>query len=253
MLGDFNRKLRNRLSEGDWLPICRTVRDQHRIAISFDDGPSPNTTPAILELLDRYNATAAFFLCGERAERYPNLVQDIAAKGHAIYSHGYWHHRMDTVSPDAFARDLTRTEVILSRFRATPSPYLLRLPYGSGHDMARVHRQLRAWRDDVQIAHWGHSFEDWTLADDCDTLTTLQARCEDTVTAALADQRFGGSILLLHEDAIGGKAALSGAIAPLLLASLLRGLESTGIKTTTISPAARRGALLRFVRFTAVR
>lgn len=253
MLGNLNQKLRSRWSDGDWLPICTTVGDQNLIAISFDDGPSPNTTPAILDSLSQFDATAAFFLCGERAERYPGLVRDIAAQGHAIYSHGYCHHRMDRLSPDAFLRDLTRTEAVLSRFRPTPSPYLVRLPYGSGHDIARVHAQLRAWRDDVQIAHWGHSFEDWTLADDCDTLTALRTRCDNAVVDALVDRQFGGSILLLHEDAIGGKAALSGAIAPILLASLLRGIARYGIRTTTIRPRGGHAALRRFVRFTAVR
>ncbi|PTW44212.1 polysaccharide deacetylase [Sphingomonas faeni] len=253
MIGNLNRKLRNRLSDGDWLPICTTVGGQNAIAISFDDGPSPCTTPTILHLLARFDATAAFFLCGERAERYPSLVEDIAAQGHAIYSHGYWHQRMDEMSPDAFARDLARTEAVLARFRPTPSPYILRLPYGSGHDSARVHAQLRSWRDDVQIAHWSHSFEDWTLADNCDSHATLQIRCDDAIVTALADRGFGGSILLLHEDAIGSASALSGAIAPLLLAALLRGIARYGIKTTTISASTDCSTLSRFVRFKAVR
>ncbi|WP_380784268.1 polysaccharide deacetylase family protein [Sphingomonas sp. R86520] len=252
MISDLNRKLRSRWSDGDWLPICRTAPGKNLIALSFDDGPSPNTTPEILEILDRFNATAAFFLCGERAERYPKLVQDIAMNGHAIYSHGYRHKRMDELSPDDFMRDLARTEAILARARPAPSPYLVRLPYGSGHDSARVHAQLSAWRDDIQIAHWSHSFDDWTLADNCSTITALQTRCDSTVIAALEDPRFGGSILLLHEDAIGAEAPLSGAIAPIVLTSLLRGFARYGIKTTTIRPSTGRRTLSRFVRFTAV-
>lgn len=253
MIGTLNRKLRKRLSDGDWLPVRSGIGDPNAVAITFDDGPSPSTTPFILDILDRFEATAGFFLCGDRAERHPDLVDAIAARGHAIYSHGYAHHRMDQLSPDAFVADLVRTEAVLARFRPTPSPYLIRLPYGSGHDVAAVHAQLRAWRDDVQIVHWGLSINDWTLADDCAGIADVAARCDAAVRMAVEDKRFGGTILLLHEDAIGATAALSAAIAPLVLETLLRAIAPLGIKTATIPASASQPALARFVRFAAVR
>lgn len=69
------------LSEADWRS------GQKRIAITFDDGPDPDTTPQILQVLAEYQIPATFFLIGERALQHPEIVQQIATSGHGIGNH----------------------------------------------------------------------------------------------------------------------------------------------------------------------
>jgi len=77
---------------GFFLPILsRGSRRSPRVALSFDDGPDPAVTPAVLDLLDRHGLKAAFFLVAAKAEANPDLVRDILARGHEIGSHS-WHH-----------------------------------------------------------------------------------------------------------------------------------------------------------------
>lgn len=63
----------------------------HGIALTFDDGPHPQGTPRMLEILERASVRATFFLVGEQVERRPALAAEIAAAGHEIAFHGYRH------------------------------------------------------------------------------------------------------------------------------------------------------------------
>jgi len=64
---------------------------KNQVWITLDDGPDPQTTPALLDVLDRYQSKAGFFLIGDKARRYPELVQEIAKRGHLIGNHSQTH------------------------------------------------------------------------------------------------------------------------------------------------------------------
>jgi len=66
-------------------------RMENAIYLSFDDGPDPDSTPALLELLERHAVKATFFCLGKPAERHPELVEQIRAMGHTVAAHGYEH------------------------------------------------------------------------------------------------------------------------------------------------------------------
>ncbi len=66
--------------------ICRT-NSARKLAITFDDGPNPAITPKLLDLLDRYNAKATFFVIGRYVRECPELVQETVARGHEIGNH----------------------------------------------------------------------------------------------------------------------------------------------------------------------
>jgi peptidoglycan-N-acetylglucosamine deacetylase len=75
-----------------FLPIIsRGVKGVTGVALTFDDGPDPEVTPRVLELLARHGVTATFFVTGARAERYPELIRAILAGGHAVGNHSYSH------------------------------------------------------------------------------------------------------------------------------------------------------------------
>src|SRR4029453_3460443 len=115
-----------------------------------------------------------------------------------VYAHGYSHVRVDTLSDAAALDEIVRTEDLLSRFRPAPSPYLVRLPYGSGHSQARIHRLLRDWRDDCQIAHWSCNPQDFRLAEGCGNQTQLEEKCNRAVSQIISDPRVNGKAILLH-------------------------------------------------------
>ncbi|RJQ85401.1 MAG: polysaccharide deacetylase family protein [Desulfobacteraceae bacterium] len=75
-----------------FLPIIsKGRRDRAAVALTFDDGPDPVSTPLLLDLLDRHQAKATFFVTGKRARRHPHLVAEILARGHTIGNHTYSH------------------------------------------------------------------------------------------------------------------------------------------------------------------
>jgi peptidoglycan-N-acetylglucosamine deacetylase len=75
-----------------FLPIIsRGKKGAEGVALTFDDGPDPEVTPRLLELLTRHGVTATFFVTGVRAERYPELIRAILAGGHAVGNHSYSH------------------------------------------------------------------------------------------------------------------------------------------------------------------
>jgi len=88
--------------------------------LTFDDGPHPATTPALLEVLARHRAKATFFLIGERAVAYPTLVADIVAAGHELGNH-LWSDRPSVLLPLPTLRaELARTGQELARHASVP-------------------------------------------------------------------------------------------------------------------------------------
>lgn len=77
---------------GFFLPIVsRGRRGEHGVALTFDDGPDPEITPRLLDLLDEHRACATFFVSGEKAARHPDIIREIVARGHSIGNHSYSH------------------------------------------------------------------------------------------------------------------------------------------------------------------
>ena len=79
-----------------------------RIALTIDDGPDPDVTPRVLDLLDRYDARATFFCIGDLARRHPRWIEAIVARGHAIENHSQRHRHVLAVGRRAAARDRGR-------------------------------------------------------------------------------------------------------------------------------------------------
>ena len=105
-----------------------------RLALTFDDGPNPRETPRLLDLLDDYEAKATFFLIGRWAAREPELVREIADRGHAIGNHTYTHPTMPLHSAGMLREDLARCRWAVERagvtFSQVDGAMLMRPPYG---------------------------------------------------------------------------------------------------------------------------
>jgi len=107
--------------------IYRVRVDRPLVALSFDDGPHPTFTPQVLDILQRYDARATFFLIGERALRYPELVARIKTGGHEVGNH-YYRDCSTFIHSDAeFLRYLRQTEEAIGPME---EPKLFRAPGG---------------------------------------------------------------------------------------------------------------------------
>lgn len=105
-------------------------RDRAEVALTFDDGPNPETTPRVLSRLAAAGAPATFFLVGKKVERHPELVRDIVQAGHHVGLHGYDHDRLFSLRrPAHVAADVRRSQAVLERAGA-PLPTLFRPPIG---------------------------------------------------------------------------------------------------------------------------
>lgn len=105
-------------------------RTSAEVALTFDDGPCPETTPRALERLAAANVRATFFLVGRKAEQHPQLVRDIVSAGHEVGLHGYEHDRLFSLRGPAHVKaDIARSQDVLERAGA-PRPNLFRPPIG---------------------------------------------------------------------------------------------------------------------------
>jgi peptidoglycan-N-acetylglucosamine deacetylase len=105
-------------------------RTRPELALTFDDGPSPLTTPRVLSQLAAAGVRATFFLVGKKAAQHPALVRDIVQAGHEVGLHGFEHDRLFSLrSPGHVARDVLRAQAVLQQAGA-PLPTLFRPPIG---------------------------------------------------------------------------------------------------------------------------
>lgn len=101
-----------------------------KIALTFDDGPHPEYTLEVLDILERFNAKATFFCIGKNAEQYPNILKAIIEKGHDIGNHSYTHDTwIDFSSSNTWQEEIQKTDNIIENITGE-KPQLFRPPYG---------------------------------------------------------------------------------------------------------------------------
>lgn len=153
------------------------------VALTFDDGPHPRGTPAVLEALAAAGAQATFFLVGEQVRREPALAAEIVAAGHAVALHGDRHRLQLRLPPRALAHDLDRGHTTIAEATGV-APQHYRPPFGifSPAGLALVRR--RGWAP-LLWSRWGH---DWRLH-----------RTPGQIAAELTERLAPGDVLLLHD------------------------------------------------------
>jgi peptidoglycan/xylan/chitin deacetylase (PgdA/CDA1 family) len=134
--------------------VIRVETEEPAIALTFDDGPHPVETPAVLELLERFAARATFFLVGERAAKQQELVRRMGAAGHAVGNHSWDHSSFRHLPSPARREQLRRTDEALG---SAGDSGLFRPPYGEQGLAAR----LDAMRRDYKVVLWDVVAEDW--------------------------------------------------------------------------------------------
>jgi peptidoglycan/xylan/chitin deacetylase (PgdA/CDA1 family) len=163
------------------LGIQRTVSGG--VALTFDDGPHPEGTPAVLEVLDQADMKATFFVVGEQVERRPALVAEIAARGHLVALHGYRHRPQPALRGRAVEEDLARgCAAIEAATGAHPGWH--RPPYGL-YSPAGLEAARAMGLNPLLWSRWG---KDWRR------LTT-----PERIAARAGTNLRPGDVILLHD------------------------------------------------------
>ncbi|QXP83271.1 polysaccharide deacetylase family protein [Methylococcus sp. Mc7] len=188
------------------------------VAITLDDGPDPEVTPQVLDILEAYGAKATFFCVGRKVREHAVLCAEMAARGHALENHSYSHrHTFSLCGLRGFERELHLAQEALTAASGTP-PRFFRAPAG-----------LRNPLLDPVLARLGLSLVSWTRRG-FDT----RSRQPQRVLAALTRQLRAGDILLLHDGNAartdGGRAVILEVLPPLLEAIRERRLHPVTLR-----------------------
>lgn len=149
-------------------------------ALTFDDGPDPEFTPRLLDVLARHRAHATFFMLGENARKYPDIVSRVAAEGHAIGNHSWDHPSLPLLTRHERQEQIRACAAVIEPLGGLR---LFRPPYGHQSLSSR----LDALRLGYQVVAWNVVAEDW-LDHDADWTANL-----------LHEQIAPGSVVLLHD------------------------------------------------------
>jgi len=201
-----------------WPALRRPLGVQDRtstgagVGLTFDDGPHPRGTPAVLEALAEHGHRATFFLVGEQVARHPGVAGEIVAAGHEIGLHCHRHRNLLRLGPRQVRDELDRaTGVIEDATGRLPSLY--RPPYGI-LSVSALAWARRAGMRPVLWTHWGR---DWEAHATPESIASSALRSIDP-----------GSVVLLHDaDYYGAPGCWWGMVAA--LPRILERLESLGL------------------------
>lgn len=162
-----------------------TVRGEksNSIYLTYDDGPDPNVTPKLLELLKAKNAKATFFLVGEKIEASPELVNQIIAHGHSIGNHSYDHKRFHELRLATQVDQIIKTNNLIEKITGAECK-LFRAPHGK----LSFPLFLKLIKLGITSVHWSKDSMDWN-------------RNGEQVISYLAKEPIKNKdIVLLHDD-----------------------------------------------------
>ncbi len=153
------------------------------VAITFDDGPDPAYTPAILDILASYDVKATFFMVGRHVEMYPDIARRIVAEGHDIGNHTHTHRSLVPLHPDKVLEEIILCEEIIESVTGQ-RPYFFRPPRGVYSQAVRDIAVARQYT----IVLWSISSKDWREAS------------SRSITRSILENVRGGDILLFHDS-----------------------------------------------------
>jgi peptidoglycan/xylan/chitin deacetylase (PgdA/CDA1 family) len=152
-------------------------------ALTFDDGPHPQGTPAVLEILAAAAVPATFFLVGEQVRRDPALAREIVAAGHTVGLHCDRHRNLLRLTPGQMRADVDRAQATIEDVTGVAIG-LYRPPYGAISPPALRLARRRGWRT-LLWSHWGRDWE--------------QRATPESIARRVTDGVGAGAVLLLHD------------------------------------------------------
>jgi peptidoglycan/xylan/chitin deacetylase (PgdA/CDA1 family) len=179
-----------------WLFVVRGP-EQGAVYLTFDDGPHPEHTPALLDVLKEQGARATFFVVGQEAERHPEIVRRMRSEGHLVGHHSWSHSDPGRTTARQLVDEVRRTRKLLAVLLGEASN-LFRPPHGK----LTVAKLLRLWRDRQTVVLWNTDTRDFA--------------CQSSDEFAAFFRRNplrGGDVVLMHDNRPHAPARLAGVIA----------------------------------------
>lgn len=191
--------------------------DDPGIALTFDDGPNPHATPAILDALGTAGVRATFFVLGRHVDRWPSLVQRMLDEGHVVANHGYHHRKLTFRSREYVTEDIAMGTAAIARVSGT-RPRLFRAPHG--------HRN--PWVSSIARAH-GQRTVGWTLG-----VWDTSRPGADVIASRVVRGARARTIVLLHDgdgyDELGDRMQTAHA-----LPAIVHGLRARGFSFAALA------------------
>lgn len=180
------------------------------VALTFDDGPDPELTPQLLDVLQVYNAPATFFVEGANVHAYPAIVEREADEEHGVGNHSYDHANLLGLSNEQVRRQIRGTTEELEQIGI--EPVLFRPPYGA-HD-ARIDAIVE--EEGLTLTLWSYSADprDWDTPDG-------EGKPAAEVCEAVVEKARARDLILLHDRLTGTVEAVS---------CIIRGLRARGLE-----------------------
>lgn len=195
------------------------------VAITLDDGPDPQVTPLVLDMLREAGATASFFLIARKAEQHPGLVARMVAEGHSVENHSWAHsHSFAFSGPGRFRAEIGRAQETLARL-AGEAPRFFRAPAGMRNPLL-----------EPVLQSLGLPLTSWTRRG-FDTVNRDPAKVAERLLGNQGERLAPGDILLLHD----GHAATAPDGRPVILAVLPRVLAAC--RRRGLQPVSLRQAM----------
>jgi peptidoglycan/xylan/chitin deacetylase (PgdA/CDA1 family) len=210
---------RSRWLGPNMLRLPEASRRRREVALTFDDGPDADITPRVLDLLDRYRAKASFFCVGEKAAAHPEVVREIARRGHSVENHSMRHSgSFGFLGLRGLRAELSQAQDAIASAAGRP-PTFFRAPMGIRNPFL-----------DPVVAQLGLTYVTWTRRG-FDTV----ARRPQVVLQRLLRNLAAGDILLLHDRRTGS------ATPPVLevLPPLLEKIRADGLTVVSLPMAMR--------------
>ena len=140
----------------DWVVQTRGPRKGDVRYLTFDDGPNPDYTARVLDVLAAHGARASFFLVGQNVERYPDLVTRMVAEGHRLGNHSYSHSIFSEISRSDQMTEIARTDALLAEFDGCP-----RHPFRPPRGVFSPTLLLRLVRAGRTLTYWSYDSLDY--------------------------------------------------------------------------------------------
>ncbi|GEM_PF-1397069 len=198
-----------------WGEVVRGNASEKIIALTFDAGAGIASVDSILEELNEHGITSTFFLTGQFAEKYPEIVKRIAAFGHELGNHSYSHPNFVESGVGKLARELEKTESIVQGLTGISTKPYFRFPYGARN------KELIS-----QVNELGYLSVYWTI----DSLDWMSQETPDSIRARVVSKASPGAVVLMHCNSPQQKEALP---------PIISELKSEGYKFVTLTEALK--------------
>lgn len=160
-----------------------------QVALTFDDGPDSYNTLRVLDILDKYQIKATFFMLGENVVRFPSVVKEVYNRGHHIGLHTYSHPNFKHMSYDAIKEEIVHNQKCIEKV-ISYKPTIIRPPYGMITDeFLNVARDL-----ELTVYTWSKDSFDWK----CDNT-------EKDIIHNVTNELYKGAIILMHDKSANQK------------------------------------------------